>query len=151
VLCQGKALGAPPLRHPGGSRLAEALEQGTPGTSLEETIPDRGANRTLAEKRSCSCLFLHGNTLFTRQAVCPRSGMVSYSFVTLFGLALHPDGQVPIAQAAWYRKQTAIFRDVLAVIRRHLWGHETFPTSPTDPDVVLLPRSTLERLSWAVC
>ena len=74
-----------------------------------------------------------------------------YSLVTLFGQALHPDGQVPIAQAAWYRKQTATFRDVLAVVRRHLWGQRTFPTSPTDPGVVLVPRSTLERLSLAVC
>ncbi len=73
------------------------------------------------------------------------------SLVTLFGQALCPDGRVPVAQAAWYRKQIATFRDVLAVVRRHLWGLLTFPTSPTDPDVVLLPRSTLERLSWAVC
>ncbi len=74
-----------------------------------------------------------------------------YSLVALFGQALHPDGHIPVAQAAWYRKQTATFCDVLAVVRRHLWGQGTFPTSPTDPDVVLVPRSTLERLSWAVC
>lgn len=74
-----------------------------------------------------------------------------YSLVTLFGQALHPDGHIPVAQAAWYRKQTATFCDVLAVVRRHLWGLLTFPTSPTDPGVVLLPSSTLERLSWAVC
>jgi hypothetical protein len=73
------------------------------------------------------------------------------SLVALFGQALYPDGCVPIAQAAWYRKQIATFRDVLAVIRQHLWGLLTFPTSPTDLDVVLVPRSTLERLSWAVC
>jgi hypothetical protein len=30
-----------------------------------------------------------------------------YSLVTLFGQALHPDGQIPLTQAAWYRKQTA--------------------------------------------
>ena len=71
--------------------------------------------------------------------------------MTLFGQTLHPDGCVPVAQSAWYRKQTATFRDVLAEVRRHLWGHETFPTSPADPDVVLVPRSTLERLSLAVC
>ena len=41
--------------------------------------------------------------------------------------------------------------DVLALVRRHLWGQGTFPTSPTDPGVVLVPRSTLERLSLAVC
>jgi len=74
-----------------------------------------------------------------------------YSLVALFGQALQPDGHIPVAQAAWYRKQTATFCDVLAVVRRHLWGLLTFPTSPTDPGVVLLPRSTLERLSWAVC
>jgi hypothetical protein len=53
--------------------------------------------------------------------------------------------------SAWYRKHTATFRDVLAVVRRHLWGQGTFPTSPTDPGVVLVPRSTLERLSLALC
>jgi hypothetical protein len=74
-----------------------------------------------------------------------------YSLVTLFGQALHPDGQIPVAQAAWYRKQTATFRDVLALVKRHLWGLETFPTSPTDPDVVLVPRSRVERVSLAVC
>jgi hypothetical protein len=74
-----------------------------------------------------------------------------YSLVALFGHALHPDGKIPIAQAAWYRKPTATFRDVLGAIRRHLWGQGTFCTSPTDPAMVLVPRSTLERLSWAVC
>ena len=69
----------------------------------------------------------------------------------LFGHALHPDGQIPVAQVAWYRKQTATFRDILAVVRRHLWGQGTFPTSSTDPGVVLVPRSTLERLALAVC
>ena len=70
--------------------------------------------------------------------------------MTLFGQAMHPDGCVPAAQAAWYRKPKATFHDVLALIRRHLWGQETFPTSPTDPSVVLMPRSSLEQLSWAV-
>lgn len=71
--------------------------------------------------------------------------------VTLFGQALHPGGHIPVAQAAWYRKLTATFRDVLALVRRHRWGQETFPTAPTDPDAVFVPRSPLERLSLAVC
>ena len=74
-----------------------------------------------------------------------------YSLVALFGHVLHPDGQIPVAQAAWYRKQTATFRDVLAVVRRQLWNQETFCTSPTDPAVVLVPRATLERWSLIVC
>src|SRR5439155_24684456 len=32
----------------------------------------------------------------------------------------------------------SIFGDVLAVVRRHLWGNFTFPTSPADPVVVLV-------------
>jgi hypothetical protein len=74
-----------------------------------------------------------------------------YSLVTLFGRTLHPDGHIPVAQAAWYHKQTATFLDVLALVRRHVWDQETFPASPTDPDAVLLPRSTLERFSLIVC
>ena len=74
-----------------------------------------------------------------------------YSLVTLFGQVLYPDGQLPLKQAAWYHKQAATFGDVLAVVRRHLWGNFSFPTSPTDPDVVLVPSSTLSRLAYAVC
>ena len=36
-----------------------------------------GANRTLAQKSVHSQLFLHSDPLFAKQAVCPRSGMVS--------------------------------------------------------------------------
>jgi len=74
-----------------------------------------------------------------------------FSLVMLFGHALQPDGQIPVAQAAWYRKQAATFRDVLALVRGHLWGYGTFPTSPTESDVVLVPCSTLERLSLVAC
>jgi hypothetical protein len=73
------------------------------------------------------------------------------TLVTLFGQALPPDGHLPLAQAACYHKQAATFRDVFTVVRRHLWGNFTFPTSPTDPDVVLVPSSTLARLAHAVC
>jgi hypothetical protein len=45
-----------------------------------------------------------------------------YSLVTLFGQAVAPDGCIPLAQAAWDRKQAATFRDVLALVRRRLWG-----------------------------
>lgn len=74
-----------------------------------------------------------------------------YSLVTLVGRALHPDGCVPVAQAAWYRKHTATFHDVLAEVRRHFWGHCSFSTSLADPEVVLVPRCTLDRLTRAVC
>jgi len=62
-----------------------------------------------------------------------------YSLVTLFGLAMHPDGHLLVHVSAWYRKQTATFCDVLALLRSHLWGLSAFSTSPTDPAVLLVP------------
>lgn len=71
--------------------------------------------------------------------------------VARFGYALDPDRCLPVAHAAWSRTQAAPLHDVLAAVRRHLWGHETFSTSPTDPDVVFVPRAPLQRWSLAVC
>jgi hypothetical protein len=110
--------------------------------SLEVTFEEGRAHLGIETQRQWSDLAIERSTplLF---------GL--YSLVTLFGRALQPDGQIPVAQVAWYRKHTATFRDVLSVVRRHLWGQETFPTSPTESGVVLVPRSTLERLWVAVC
>lgn len=74
-----------------------------------------------------------------------------YSLVVLFGRALHPDGGITVAQAAWYHKHTPTFHDVLAEVRQHFWGIFSFSTAPIDPAVVLVPRGTLDRLTKAVC
>jgi hypothetical protein len=66
-------------------------------------------------------------------------------------LALYPDGKLPLYQTAWYRKTQASFSDVLAVVRRALWGNFSFKTSAESPDLCLAPRSELERLIYAVC
>jgi hypothetical protein len=74
-----------------------------------------------------------------------------YSVVTLLAHALHPDGKVPVQKAAWYPKSHATFADVLAVVRRHLWGDFSSSTSAHAPDLVGIPRSELSRLVQAVC
>ena len=74
-----------------------------------------------------------------------------YSLDTLLGHALHPDGKIPLQQAAWYPKLQATFSDVLATVRRHLWGGLTFQTSASHPDLCLVPRSDLTRLLQAAC
>jgi hypothetical protein len=74
-----------------------------------------------------------------------------YSLVVLLGHALHPDGLVPVQQAAWYPKTQATFADVLASVRRHLWGDLTFQTSASHPDLCLVPRADLARLLQAAC
>ena len=69
--------------------------------SLEVTFEESRAHLGIETQRQWSDLAIERSTplLF---------GL--YSLVTLFGQALHPDGQVPVAQAAWYRKHTATFR-----------------------------------------
>lgn len=74
-----------------------------------------------------------------------------FSLVALFGQALHSDGKVPIQRTAWYHKSEATFVDVLAEVRRQLWGNFTYHTSLQHPDVCLVPRSHVERLAYAVC
>src|SRR5256714_6362321 len=74
-----------------------------------------------------------------------------YSLVVLLAQALHPDGKIPVQQAAWYRKRQATFSDVLATVRHHLWGGLTFQTSASDPDVCLVSRTDLARLLQATC
>ncbi|MEO5951683.1 MAG: transposase [Chloroflexia bacterium] len=74
-----------------------------------------------------------------------------YSLVALFGAALHPEGNIPVQRTAWYHKTEATFSDVLASVRRQLWGNFSYHTSPQEPDVCLVPRSHVDRLAYAVC
>ena len=110
--------------------------------SLEATFEESRAHLGIETQRQWSDLAIERTTplLF---------GL--YSLVALFGHALAPEGQLPLKQAVWYPKERATFVDILALVRRHLWGNFLFPTSPSDQDVVLLPRSTLAQLAHAVC
>ena len=74
-----------------------------------------------------------------------------YSLVALFGSALPPDGRPSLQRASWYQKSAATFSDILALVRRQLWDNFDFPTSRSHPDVVQLPRSTLQQLAHAAC
>lgn len=142
-------------RDPSGKHPPKAIFATDPTQSAEQIISD------FLKRWSLDVTFEEGRAHLGIETQRPWSDLASErstpllfgldSLVTLFGHAVHPDGCVPVAQAAWYRKQAATFRDVLAAVRRHVWGQGTVPTSPTDPAVVFVPRSPLERLSLAVC
>jgi hypothetical protein len=142
-------------RDPSGKHPPKAIFATDPTQSAEQIISD------FMKRGSLDVTFEEGRAHLGIETQRPWSDLASErstpllfgldSLVTLFGHAVHPDGCVPVAQAAWYRKQAATFRDVLAAVRRHVWGQGTVPTSPTDPAVVFVPRSPLERLSLAVC
>ena len=74
-----------------------------------------------------------------------------YSLVALFGQALYPSAEIPVRTSAWYAKREATFADVLAVVRRHLWGGFSYSMSARDPDLLEIPRRDLNRLAEAVC
>jgi hypothetical protein len=74
-----------------------------------------------------------------------------FSLVTL--LAHEPMMARParMPQTAWYIKATPTFSDALALVRRRLWTHTTFPASPCDFEVKKVPRALLNHLAALLC
>ncbi len=136
-------------RDPAGKRPPKAIFSTDPTQQAEEIIRDfmKRWSLEVTFEESRAHLGIETQRQWSDRAIERSTPLLFglYSLVTLFGQALHPDGHMPVAQAAWYRKPTATFGDVLATVRRSLWRQETFPTSPTDPDVVL--QRCTERLS----
>jgi hypothetical protein len=56
-----------------------------------------------------------------------------------------------VRHAAWYRKPSPTFSDVLALVRRELWRHQTFLTSAPANEVAKVPRAIIERLTETLC
>lgn len=74
-----------------------------------------------------------------------------YSLVCLFANAMHPAGEIPVMQTAWYAKSSATFIDLLAAVRKAFWGDFNFQTMPAQPEICLVPKSVLDRLAYAAC
>jgi DDE superfamily endonuclease len=70
-----------------------------------------------------------------------------FSLVTLFAHQLLQGQELPVRQAAWYPKTVATFSDTLAFVRQQLWPVRISWLSPTDPDVVIIPKALFERLT----
>src|SRR2546430_7183042 len=119
---------------------AEIIEDFVKRWPIEVTFEESRAHLGVETQRQWSDLAIERST---------PALLGLYSLVTLLGHALHPDGKIPLQQAAWYPKAQATFSDVLATVRRHLWGGLTFQTSATDPDVCLVPHTYLARLVQA--
>jgi hypothetical protein len=165
-ICTGTALwyraGFAPLpirwvltRDPQGKRPPKALFSTDPTQIAEQivrTFMKRWSLETTFEE-SRAHLLIETQRQWSDLAIDRTTPMLFglYNLVVLFGRALHPEGGIPLAQAAWYHKHTATFHDLLAAVRRHFWGNFSFSTSPIDPDVVLVPRLILDRFARAVC
>ncbi len=101
--------------------VSDFIKRWTIDVTFEERLRRLTAHLGIETQRQWSDLAIERST--------PRLlGMLS--LVALFGKALHPDGKVFVQRTAWYHKSVATFSDVLAEVRRHLWGNFTFQTSP---------------------
>jgi hypothetical protein len=74
-----------------------------------------------------------------------------FSLITLLAQRQMPGQVGAVRQAAWYGKQQPTFADALALVRREVWRHQTFPTSPSTGEIVEVPRAVVERLTEALC
>lgn len=81
-----------------------------------------------------------------------------FSLIVLLAVQLFPD-QLPVRQAAWYIKEEATFRDVLAAVREHLWlrgigatgGQNNNTASPSKHDRFLISGQLLNTLREVAC
>ena len=74
-----------------------------------------------------------------------------YSLVTLLAHEWAAQQPLPIRTAAWYPKEDATFADAIAFVRRAIWGRLNCMRSTADPDWVLIPRQSAERLMDTLC
>jgi hypothetical protein len=72
-----------------------------------------------------------------------------FSVAVLCGQALHPDGRIPVAQAAWYHKNQATFSDVLATVRGHLWNQELLDNRARGGEQITIRSADLARVMQA--
>jgi hypothetical protein len=73
-----------------------------------------------------------------------------FSLVVLIAKRLYPS-KLPIASTAWYDKQEATFRDVIAAVRMHLWKSPNYVDSPPQQECCLIPTALLNTITKVLC
>jgi len=74
-----------------------------------------------------------------------------FSLITVFAHQSTVRGQLPIRQAAWYKKSLPTFADALAGVRQRLWSNFTFRTARTRPDSAKVSAALLNHFTHALC
>ena len=74
-----------------------------------------------------------------------------FSLLTVLAHRSTRHGTLPVRQTAWYAKPLPTFSDALAVVRERLWETPHFHMSPSDTDMVRIPRLLLKRFTEALC
>jgi hypothetical protein len=74
-----------------------------------------------------------------------------YSIVTLTAPQLLQKEATIVRVTAWYANMRPTFADAMALVRRHVWDHIHFSTSPQETDMIQIPRVLFERFIDVVC
>ena len=74
-----------------------------------------------------------------------------FSIITLLAHRLARDGKLPARRSAWYLKTQATFSDAIAVVRQQLWNPVNFFTSPSELNLMRIPRALFGSLCQAAC
>lgn len=74
-----------------------------------------------------------------------------FSIVTLIAHRLQSSRGVPVRVSAWYAKHQPTFSDALALVRAHLWQHQSFSMLVETTEVVKIPAALLEHLTETLC
>ncbi len=70
-----------------------------------------------------------------------------FSLVTLVAHQILREQTLPARSAAWYTKPVATFSDTLALVRQQLWPVHISWISPTQPDMITIPKPLFDRLT----
>jgi DDE superfamily endonuclease len=70
-----------------------------------------------------------------------------FSLIAVFAHQILQGQELPVRQAAWYPKSVPTFSDTLALVRQQLWPVEIYWLSPTNPEVVTIPKALFDRLT----
>jgi hypothetical protein len=88
------------------------------------------------------------------EAAIRRTTPVLLGLFSLVTLLAHRQMRGPrgvVRQASWYRKRQPTFADALALIRRDIWQHQAFSTSPCAEEMVKVPRTLVATLTETLC
>lgn len=69
-----------------------------------------------------------------------------FSIVTLVALKIYQTSEIPIEQAAWYKKEEVTFSDCIALVRRRLWQARYLTISNENSNIIKFSRKDFELL-----
>jgi DDE superfamily endonuclease len=74
-----------------------------------------------------------------------------YSIITLTAHQLRQKEFPTVRLTAWYANIHPTCADAMALVRRHLWDHWRFSTSPQEADMIKVPRALFDRFIDVIC